>query len=82
MGENGTKRDEKAKQKASEAIRAVEWALSLPRLPIAFLPATAKPDLKLLLDQQENFKFLPNDRVFLRALFTCFFFFFFEQGDD
>ena len=35
MGENGKKRVEKAKQKASEAIRAVEWALCLPRLPAA-----------------------------------------------
>lgn len=35
MGENGKKRVKKAKQKASEAIRAVEWALCLPRLPAA-----------------------------------------------
>lgn len=35
MGTNGKKWGEKAKQKASEAIRAVEWALSLPRLPVS-----------------------------------------------
>ena len=35
MGENGKKRGVKARQKANEAIRAVECALSLPRFPIA-----------------------------------------------
>ena len=37
-GESGKKRGVKAKQKASEAIRAVECALSLPRPPFAFFP--------------------------------------------
>ena len=54
MGENGKKGGEKAKQKASEAIRAVECALSLPQTPTCLFPATAKPDLRLLLAQQEN----------------------------
>ena len=37
-GESGKKRGVKAKQKASEAIGAVECALSLPRPPFAFFP--------------------------------------------
>ena len=64
MGENGKKGGEKAKQKASEAIRAVECALSLPRLPLAFFP----PLRSLILGY-----FLPSKKInFSRTIASLF----------
>ena len=64
MGENGKKGVEKAKQKASEAIRAVECALSLPRLPLAFFP----PLRSLILGY-----FLPSKKInFSRTIASLF----------
>lgn len=54
MGENGKKGGEKTKQKGERSDPSSGMRPFPSQTPTCLFPATAKPDLRLLLAQQEN----------------------------